>query len=412
MKVRIHYIIILLLLITACHGLNKLSLYNLSNQYSNTNFTILDAVAFNNGSEATRVYVSVQMADMVTSSAENSGKSFRKAGIKYRLFESYESKQIADSATIIITDSTLYIFDTIITIDIQYPEERKYILKLELTDLNRVDAVSNYLFLDNLSPLSRDNYLLRDADGDLLFRNMTAEDESFFMQLSDTFAHQVFVRYYNREFPLALPPFLEETETFFDYRADSVFTIAANKGETGAMQLQEEGFYHIQTDSNQRGGYTLFRFHKGFPEIITTEQMLQPLRYITTKSEFDEMRNADDVKLAVDNFWLDNAGNASRARAMIHKYYSRVVDANNYFTSYHEGWRTDRGLIYIVYGPPKIVYRGKDIEEWLYGEKGNNNSIRLQFIKVGNPFSENDYSLVKSPSYKEKWYNIVNTWRR
>lgn len=412
MKVRIHYIIILLLLITACHGLNKLSLYNLSNQYSNTNFTVLDAVAFNNGSEAARVYVSVQMADMVTSSAENSGTSFRKAGIKYTLFESYESKQIIDSATIIITDSTLYIFDTIIAIDIQYPEERKYILKLELTDLNRVDVVSNYLFLDNLSPLSRDNYLLRDADGDLLFRNMTAEDESFFMQLSDTFAHQVFVRYYDREFPLALPPFLEETETFFDYRADSVFTIAANKGETGVMQLQEEGFYHIQTDSNQRGGYTLFRFHKGFPEIITTEQMLQPLRYITTKSEFDEMRNADDVKLAVDNFWLDNAGNASRARAMIHKYYSRVVDANNYFTSYHEGWKTDRGLIYIVYGPPKIVYRGKDIEEWLYGEKGNNNSIRLQFVKVGNPFSENDYSLVKSPSYKEKWYNIVNTWRR
>ncbi len=328
------------------------------------------------------------------------------------MFESYESKQIIDSATIIITDSTLYIFDTIIAIDIQYPEERKYILKLELTDLNRVDAVSNYLFLDNLSPLSRDNYLLRDVDGDLLFRNMTAEDESFFMQLSDTFAHQVFVRYYDREFPLALPPFLEETETNFDYRADSVFTIAANKGETGIIQLQEEGFYHIQTDSNQRGGYTLFRFHKGFPEIITTEQMLQPLRYITTKSEFDEMRNADDVKLAVDNFWLDNAGNASRARAMIHKYYSRVVDANNYFTSYHEGWKTDRGLIYIVYGPPKIVYRGKDIEEWLYGEKGNNNSIRLQFIKVGNPFSENDYSLVKSPSYKEKWYNIVNTWRR
>ncbi len=412
MKVRIHYIIILLLLITACHGLNKLSLYNLSNQYSNTNFTVLDAVAFNNGSEATRVYVSVQMADMVTSSPENSGKNFREAGIKYKLFESYESKQIIDSATIIITDSTLYIFDTIIAIDIQYPEERKYILKLELTDLNRVDAVSNYLFLDNLSPLSRDNYLLRDVDGDLLFRNMTAEDESFFMQLSDTFAHQVFVRYYDREFPLALPPFLEETETFFDYRADSVFTIAANKGETGIMQLQEEGFYHIQTDSNQRGGYTLFRFHNGFPEIITTEQMLQPLRYITTKSEFDEMRNADDVKLAVDNFWLDNAGNASRARAMIHKYYSRVVDANNYFTSYHEGWKTDRGLIYIVYGPPKIVYRGKDIEEWLYGEKGNNNSIRLQFIKVGNPFSENDYSLVKSPSYKEKWYNIVNTWRR
>ena len=97
---------------------------------------------------------------------------------------------------------------------------------------------------------------------------------------------------------------------------------------------------------------------------------------------------------------------------MIQKFYGRVVDANVFFTSYHEGWKTDRGLIYLVYGPPKIVYRGDGIEEWLYGEKGNSNSIRFQFLKVVNPFTDNDYSLVKSPSYKEKWYNIVNTWRR
>jgi GWxTD domain-containing protein len=129
-------------------------------------------------------------------------------------------------------------------------------------------------------------------------------------------------------------------------------------------------------------------------------------------NEYDEIQNSDDIKLAIDNFWLNNAGNPGRARSMIQKYYGRVVEANEFFTSYHEGWKTDRGLIYIVYGPPKIVYRGKNMEEWLYGEKGNNNSIRLQFVKVLNPFSENDYSLIKSPAYKEKWYNIVNTWRR
>ena len=114
--------------------------------------------------------------------------------------------------------------------------------------------------------------------------------------------------------------------------------------------------------------------------------MLQPLRYITTIDEYDEMRNAVDVKLAVDNFWLNNAGNPTRARSMIQKYYGRVVDANKYFTSYHEGWKTDRGLIYMVYGPPRIVYRGKDVEEWIYGEKGNNNSIRFQFVKVAESF--------------------------
>ncbi|MCK4569229.1 MAG: GWxTD domain-containing protein [Bacteroidales bacterium] len=411
MRSRIYYIVLILLL-SACNSLNRLSLYNLSNQYSNTSFTILKAVAFNDGRLSSRVFIPVQMSDMVTASGENSDKNFRKVGIKYELFETYESKHILDSASIIIIDSALFAKDTIITIDIQYPDDRKYILKLELIDLNRVDAVSKYLCLDNSVPASPDNFLLKGADGNLLFENVLGEDEEFFLQLSDTTAKEVFVRYYKREFPLALPPFLEEPEHNFDYRADSVFVIVAEKGETEVMQLQNEGFYHFQTDSSGRGGYTVFRFHKGFPEIISSEQMLQSLRYITTKNEFDEIRFSDDIKLAVDNFWLNNAGNPSRARAMIQKYYGRVVDANNYFTSYLEGWKTDRGLIYIVYGPPKIVFRGKDLEEWLYGEKGNSNSIRLQFVKVENPFTKNDYSLIKSPSYKEKWYNIVNTWRR
>jgi len=411
MKTRL-YTIILLVFLSACSGLNKLSLYNLSQQYSNTEFTVLDAVAFNDGGQSTHIYVPVFMTDMVTTNDEASGKNYRKAALQYELFETYESKQILDSAIFLVIDSTLYVDDTIIAIDIQYPDKKKYILKLELTDLNRVDAVSHYMVLDNSSQYSSDNYLMTDTDGDIFFTNILSEQDEVSIRFSDTLADKLYVRYYNRDFPLALPPFLEDTETNFDYMADSIFVFHASKGCSPVFHLPKEGFYHFQADSNQRSGFTVYRFHSGFPEIVTQDQMLGPLRYITTLSEYDEMQNSDDIKLAVDNFWLDNAGSPIRARSMIQKFYGRVVDANNYFTSYHEGWKTDRGLVYIVYGPPKIVYRGKDIEEWLYGEKGNPSSIRMQFVKVINPFSENDYSLIKSPSYKEKWYNIVSTWRR
>jgi GWxTD domain-containing protein len=272
--------------------------------------------------------------------------------------------------------------------------------------------VDTYLCLDNSSGFSADNFLLKDSEGEMLFRNYVFENESFYLELSEQDAEKVYVRYYYREFPLALPPFIEETQTSFNFRADSNFVIEANMGKTETIRLQREGFYHFQTDTSQRAGYTIFRFARGFPEITTTEQMMEPLRYITTKSEYDAIVQAPDQKLALDNFWLNNAGNPARARSMIQKYYGRVVDANKFFTSYLEGWKTDRGLIYIVYGPPRIVYRGKNLEEWLYGEKGNKNSIRFQFVKVVNPFTENDYSLIKSPGFKEQWYNIVNSWRR
>ena len=412
MMKRVLYIFLLAGIFSACFNLNKISLYNLSRQYSNTLFTDVDAVAFNIDRSTVSLYVPISLADMNRELDTITGKWYTQVGIKYELFETYESKEILDSATLLLTDSTRRIADTLVCIDISYPGENKYLMKLGVTDLNRVDKVSTFLFLDNSSEYSRNNFLLKDPDGELLFRTTLAYDDEFFIQLSDSDADQLFVGYYRRDFPLALPPFIEEAKITFDYKADSIYIIPVKDGRTEILDLSLEGFYHFQTDTSQREGYTLFRFAPGFPEIQAADQMMQPLRYITTKNEFAELQLAEDKKLAVDNFWLDNAGNPSRARAMIQKYYGRVIDANNYFTSYLEGWKTDRGLIYLVYGPPGIVYRGKDIEEWLYGEKGNSNSIRFQFVKVVNPFSDNDYSLVKSPSYKEKWYNIVNTWRR
>ena len=155
--------------------------------------------------------------------------------------------------------------------DIIYPEKKKYILKLELTDLNRVDAVDCFLFLDNTSSssASQDNYLLKDEDGDILFTNILSDDDAFYLECADGNAKQLYVRYYDREYPLAIPPFLEETETNFDYRADSVFVLPANDGIRSLLSLPGKGFYHFQTDSNRRGGYTIFRFERGYPEIIT-----------------------------------------------------------------------------------------------------------------------------------------------
>jgi len=405
-------LILAVFLLSSCSGLNKLSLYNLSGQYDNTLFTEIPSTYFNTQDEEAAVYVSVFMNDLVVGHDEELARDYRKGILSYQLFDNYESKQILASDSILILDSNLTVLDTIMEIRVQYPGRGKYILKLELTDLNRVDVVREFLVLDNSQPSGSGDFLIKNDLDKIMFTNVLGRNEPFFFQLADSLAERVFVRYYNRDFPLALPPFLEETETNFDYNADSVFSIGVRDGMTDEIDLQKQGFYHYQTDTNDRGGFTVFRFVDGFPNVVTTDQMLQPLRYITTSSEFSEMEEAIDVKLAIDNFWLSISGNPARARAMIQKYYGRVVDANRYFTSYIEGWKTDRGIIYIVYGPPRIVYRGKGVEEWLYGEKGNKNSIRLRFVKVINPFTENDYSLIKSPAYKEKWYNMVNNWRR
>jgi len=139
---------------------------------------------------------------------------------------------------------------------------------------------------------------------------------------------------------------------------------------------------------------------------------MESIRYITEKKEYDEMWVQKDKKNAVDAFWLNIAGNEIRAKELIKKYYNRVQEANEYFPSFIEGWKTDKGLVYIVYGPPNVVYKSKNSEDWIYGEDRNMRSIRFTFFKMENPFTDNDYQLSRSNSYKDEWYNAVENWRR
>jgi GWxTD domain-containing protein len=139
---------------------------------------------------------------------------------------------------------------------------------------------------------------------------------------------------------------------------------------------------------------------------------MEPVRYLTTRREYDEMKANKDLKNAVDKFWLETGGNAERTRYLIKKYYSRVQFANENFTSYLEGWKTDRGIIYIIFGPPHMVYRSSKTEVWIYGEASAAMSLNFSFIKVINPFTDNDYTLSRAPVYEANWYRAVDMWRQ
>ena len=65
------------------------------------------------------------------------------------------------------------------------------------------------------------------------------------------------------------------------------------------------------------------------------------------------------MKLEVDKFWLENARNVDKGKSLVSAYYNRVEAANLFFSSYLEGWKTDRGIIYVVLGPPSQVTRNQ-----------------------------------------------------
>lgn len=258
----------------------------------------------------------------------------------------------------------------------------------------------------------RQNFLVTDRDGQLIFKDYFPSEEEFRILVDDGNLASLTVNYYNRDFPAARPPYTEDREPVFEFRPDSIFKVAVISGASEWLELPGPGFYHFRKDTLTREGLTIFRFPEGYPEITSAGQLKAPLRYITTRKEFDSLGSASNVKAAVDEFWLSTARSPERALQLLQKYYAQVEESNRYFTSYHEGWKTDRGLIYTVFGKPTYVYRGDNLEEWIYGEPQNRSSLRFTFIQVNNPFTENDYMLLRSPTLKEPWFITVQSWRR
>lgn len=404
-----------LLFLVGCSTASKLSIQNLSFLYSDSkSISNVPVVAWHNGDNQTIIYYKLNLHDFLYARPTPADKPESRFSVRYELYNSYESDAIIDSLTLFFYDTLYYGKEKQIIEQFTIPASygNAYLLKLIINDLNRKQSTSMLVDVNKNSRFSAQNFLAM-TNGNLpMFQKYVSGTQAVRIKINDVNAEKIFVRYYRREFPIATPPFVMEGQDPFDYTADSLFSIPLDGVETSDIYLTEQGFYHFQLDTNYRAGFTLFNFYEDFPDMTTADQILEPLRYLTTKKEYNNLAEATNVKLSVDSFWVDHSGNFERARSQISRYYNRVKDANILFSSYLEGWKSDRGIIYIIYGPPNIVYRTSELETWIYGEDGNLLSIKFNFAKVLNPFTDNDYLLTKSPTYKESWYNAVATWRR
>jgi GWxTD domain-containing protein len=149
-----------------------------------------------------------------------------------------------------------------------------------------------------------------------------------------------------------------------------------------------------------------------FPEVTTAPDLIQPLIYLTSSIERKNLYNAASPKKAIDQFWLDAAnGQQATARQLIRTYYGRVSAANRLFSTYKAGWMTDRGMLYVVMGPPDVVYRTSTEERWLYRQPELGTSTYV-FRAKPSTFAPEHYELVRRPEHEMLWYAAVEQWRK
>lgn len=409
-----------LLLLSSCRGPVGLQSNNLAYLYNPQNMALRPHYRIEHISDTiTRVFYRLKSSELLYTRSKDE-KSYRADfQIEYQVLKNIESSQILDQDSLNFEDQSNLVpsklisgyFD-ILTPEIANEDENKKILFVKLTDKGRGTSFSNFLSIDKGSINGASYFLLKDPDDNIIFNNHIPAGVPFQLEHSLLRPKYYFVSHYNRNFPLALPPYSSQNSESFELKPDTTFLVEADS----LITLPENGFYHFRLDTNQWLGFTIYSFSPNFPLIGNYIEMAEPLRYLTTQKEYEGLitakQNPEALRMWIEAFWKKRGGQEERAKTLIAGFYERVEEANRLFTSYQEGWKTDRGIIYIVYGPPTKVYRSSAGEAWVYGNESSTLSYYFNFINLENPFSANDFELERSVQYRYGWGQAIESWRR
>jgi GWxTD domain-containing protein len=387
---------------------NLAFLYNPSSTPLHPEFNVYHETA-----SRSRLYIKLFPVELVFNQANPEGTHQGRLRVHYELRELIDGKEsefIADSTT---ADFTLRMNEVknifVANLPIRTREGSQYTLKVHTTDMLRNKGTTNFVHVDRSTVNTAQNYqVISASSGYPSFDRVFHPSEVFYVKYNRTGPDTVYIKYYENDFPLPRPPITNLSSPKPDYVADSIF--AYPYSDTIKYMLPLEGMYHIQVDPTQEGGLTLFNFGDNYPRVASTRDMAGPLAYLATSQEFNELITQTNLKLAIDNFWLQAGGNSQTARELIRVYYNRVFFANYFFTSYKEGWKTDRGMMFIVYGPPNILTKRGNTEIWVYYRKRSMEPLQFTFSRHNNPFTENDFHLERN-FVNSLWTQAVGDWR-
>lgn len=299
---------------------------------------------------------------------------------------------------------------------------KKYVAELKILDRLRMMVSHSFVPFNTLTPLNKYNYISHGYfNKNQLFSQVLRIDEYINLRYLRGPVDSLYISYFKpfREIPDA--PSMMLPQKSVDYEPDRV--VALPYSDTLPIMLPREGIFLCSVERGIRDGYALLNFGQSYPNMTTPEEMIEPLLYLTNAFEVDQIRSNPKPKVALDDFWIKCGGNIERARELIRIFYTRAVYANLYFTSFTEGWRTERGMIYIIYGPPDKVYKNAEGEAWGYRKPvvksswGGRYSVKEEYLffnfkQKDNVLSDNDFFLSRNETLVTYWDQAILSWRK
>jgi GWxTD domain-containing protein len=286
----------------------------------------------------------------------------------------------------------------------------RYLMKLESEDLNRGNKGLEYLYVDKSTPFGAQNFkVVSMFSGYPKFMRFFAPGEKFNIRYRDPDYDSIHVDYFNLHSELPRPPITASADYTMSRTPDTTYVFPLE--DTIQYDLIQEGMYFIRVDTERDEGLTLFNFGNSFPNITAPRELMEPVFYLATLAEYRDLRLQSNQKLAVDDYWLKLGINMDKSRELIRIYYNRVVYSNLYFTSTREGWKTDRGMIFILFGPPNRIQMTGTGEKWYYFARRKSNLVEFQFDRVPDSFSDQNMVWRKTTESQVAWNQAVRSWR-
>jgi GWxTD domain-containing protein len=393
-------------------------LYNPTRNPINPRFNVI-----NQSDELSRLSVKLFSNDLFFSEANPQGIPTAQILIAVKLFNISQGKILADTAVsnlsvIKETGKAEYVFE----IPLKVEKGVEYMTEIRILDRMRLQAVQAFVPFNTLSYNNRYNFRAQGHfEKNELFNPVLRVNEYVNLVYTRISVDSLFISYYKPFKEVPDPPSMLLPEKTIDYEPDQ--TAAIPYSDTIPMMFPREGIYFCSVERKIKEGFTFLNLGASYPAMTVPEVMIEPLAYLATQDEIALLKSAIKPKVALDDFWIKCGGNVEKARELIRIYYTRVLYSNYYFTSYKEGWRSERGMIYIIYGPPDKVYKTAEGENWGYRKpviksswggryKVKDEYLFFNFKKKENIFSDNDYYLSRSETPVTYWDQAISSWRK
>ncbi len=396
------------ILCAACAGLKSPSKLNFSFLYadSEAHFTKTSLLKSQNG------YRGYVLIDPILASEENEDLVIDRKYIPLlAYYKDYDQRKPIYSDTLRNNEYTILPVQQGLLLTFSFPLEdvKDGVLILYFLDIiNKAHLAYDIPLPKVANPLSAQISLTHSNGVPVMDSYVNCED-TLILRATDLSNAQLYITYYSQSFKPAVPPMAvsmrSDEQTL---HIDTTFAIATAR----PFRLARPGLYLFQTDTNAAQGFTIRADCLRYPRPSRAQELIDALIYITSTDERSKIQKAVNPKRELDNFWINQGGNKETARQMIQQYYRRVEFANRHFTTFKEGWKTDKGLIYIVFGTPSKVKRNAEAEEWQYPKKSLAGEQRFVFSHRPNLFSPRHHELIRAMEYDIYWYTAVEQIRK